>query len=106
MSKDNKNTAQKQSPMMKVAAFIVDKRMLFFLLYVIALIFSLFSSRWVSVENDLAEYLSEEQASRRDAVAVEVYGALITIEELSHGEAAQDPFDFLLDLKASPLIDY
>ena len=54
----------------------------------------------------LAEYLSEEQASRRDAVAVEVYGALITIEELSHGEAAQDPFDFLLDLKASPLIDY
>ena len=65
MSKDNKNTAQKQSPMMKVAAFIVDKRMLFFLLYVIALIFSLFSSRWVSVENDLAEYLSETTETKQ-----------------------------------------
>ncbi len=65
MSKDNKNTAQKRSPMMKVAAFIVDKRMLFFLLYVIALIFSLFSSRWVSVENDLAEYLSETTETKQ-----------------------------------------
>lgn len=54
----------------------------------------------------LAEYLSEEQASRRDVVAVEVYGALAAIEELSHGETARDPFAFLLDLKASPLIDY
>ena len=51
--------------MMKVAAFIVDKRMLFFLLYVIALIFSLFSSRWVSVENDLAEYLSETTETKQ-----------------------------------------
>ena len=64
------------------------------------------SRRGGYVGGRLVEYLSEEQASRRDAVAVEVYGALVAIEELSHGEAARDPFAFLLDLKASPLIGY
>ena len=31
----------------KMAAFIVDKRNLFFLLYIFAIIFSLFSMNWV-----------------------------------------------------------
>ena len=45
------------SVMMKVATFIVDRRNLFFLLFGIAIIFSLIASGWVKVENDLAAYL-------------------------------------------------
>ena len=37
--------------MVKVATFIVDKRNLFFLIFGIAIIFSLVSSSWVKVED-------------------------------------------------------
>lgn len=51
--------------MMIIAAFIVDKRMLFFLIYIIAIIFSLISSNWVTVENDITTYLDESTETRR-----------------------------------------
>ena len=43
--------------MLKICAFIVDKRNLFFLIYAILCIFSVLSRGWVKVENDLAAYL-------------------------------------------------
>ena len=43
--------------MMKLATFIVDKRNLFFLITIIAIIFSVISRNWITVENELAEYL-------------------------------------------------
>ena len=55
----------KSSPLMKICAFIVDKRNLFFLIYIILIIFSIFSSNWVSVENDLSEYLSDDTETRQ-----------------------------------------
>lgn len=55
----------KQSPLTTICAFIVDKRNLFFLIYAILMIFSFFSQKWVSVENDLAAYLSEDTETRR-----------------------------------------
>ena len=51
--------------MLRIAAFVVDKRMLFFLIYIIAIIFSFFSAGWVSVENDIAAYLSDETETRQ-----------------------------------------
>ena len=51
--------------MTHIAAFIIDKRMLFFLIYAIAIVFSLFSSKWVRVENDVTMYLSEDTETRR-----------------------------------------
>ncbi len=48
-----------ESFMIKVATFIVDRRNLFFLIFGIAIIFSLFSSSWVKVENALSAYLPE-----------------------------------------------
>lgn len=51
--------------MLKVASFIVDKRMLFFLIYILLIIFSLFSRNWVEVESDLAAYLSPETETRQ-----------------------------------------
>ena len=37
----------------KLSTFIVDKRNLFFLMYIFAFIFCIFSMNWVQVENDL-----------------------------------------------------
>lgn len=51
--------------MVKMATFIVDKRNLFFLAYIIALVFSLFSRNWVRVENDITKYLPDSTETRQ-----------------------------------------
>ena len=51
--------------MEKVAAFIVDKRKLFFLLYLFALIFSVIARGWVQVENDITTYLPDSTETRQ-----------------------------------------
>lgn len=56
--------------MEKVAAFIVDKRNLFFLLYIFVLVFCLISMSWVEVENDVTVYLSEDTETRQGIVAM------------------------------------
>ena len=50
--------------MKKIAAFIVDKRNLIFLIVIIGMIFSLFSRSWVKVEDDLSEYLPDSCSTR------------------------------------------
>lgn len=54
----------------KIATFIVDKRTLFFLLYVFAIIFSLISMSWVKVENDVTAYLAEDTEIRQGLEAM------------------------------------
>lgn len=49
----------------KFAALIVGKRHLFFLLYIFALIFCMFSMNWVEVENDVTKYLPEDTETRQ-----------------------------------------
>ena len=56
---------QKGSVMEKVAQFIVDKRNLFFLLYIAAMIFCMFSMNWKSVETDVTVYLNGESETRQ-----------------------------------------
>ncbi len=51
--------------MEKICAFIVDKRNLFFLIFTLLIVFSLVSSSWVSVENDISVYLSDETETRQ-----------------------------------------
>ncbi len=53
------------SIMLKICAFIVDKRNLFFLIYAILCIFSTISRNWVNVENDLAYYLPGTSETRK-----------------------------------------
>ncbi|MBQ1170230.1 MAG: MMPL family transporter [Oscillospiraceae bacterium] len=48
-----------------MAAFIVDKRNVFFLLYAFAFLFCIFSMGWVSVENDVTKYLPEDAEIRQ-----------------------------------------
>ena len=54
----------------KLATFIVDKKTLFFLLYIFAVIFCAFSSGWVNVENDVTTYLPEDTETRQGIVAM------------------------------------
>lgn len=56
---------EKQKPIEKIAAFIVDKRKGFYFIYILLIIFSFFSMGWVNVNNDVTDYLSEETETKR-----------------------------------------
>ncbi len=62
---DKSNAKPKISFFERLATFIVDKRNLFFLIYIAGMIFCLFSSGWVSVNDDLTSYLPEEAETRQ-----------------------------------------
>lgn len=59
------NSVEKPSVMVKVATFIVDRRNLFFLLFIMAVVFSAIASGWVSVENSLPYYLPETTETKQ-----------------------------------------
>ncbi len=48
----------------RLAAFIVDKRSLFFLVYILAIVFSVFSLGWVRVNESTTDYLAEDTETR------------------------------------------
>lgn len=54
----------------RIAAFIVGKRGIIFLIYIAAIVFSLFSMSWVQVENDVTNYLSEDTEIRQGLEAM------------------------------------
>ena len=56
--------------MERLATFIVDKRRWFFLIYIAAAIFCVFSMSWVTVENDITQYLDEETETRQGLEAM------------------------------------
>ncbi len=81
------------SVMLKICAFIVDKRNLFFLIYAILCIFSVISRGWVSVENDLAEYLPATSETRKGLDLMEeqftTYGSVkVMVANISYDQAA------------------
>lgn len=87
--------------MVKVAEFIVDKRNLVFLLLIIGVIFSMFSGKWVRVENDLKAYLPDESETRQGLDVMNeqfiTYGtAQIMVENVSLNQS-RDIYD---DIKA------
>ncbi len=78
--------------MTKLAAFIVDKRNLVFLLVGIFMAFSLFSRNWVEVENDLTAFLPADSATKEGLDVMErqfiTYGsAKLMAANLSYEEA-------------------
>lgn len=56
---------QSGSFMDRVAVFIVDKRRWFFLFYIAAAVFCVFSMGWVQVEDDITVYLAEGTETRQ-----------------------------------------
>ncbi|MCM1126078.1 MAG: MMPL family transporter [Lachnospiraceae bacterium] len=82
----------KATPMEKLATFIVDKRNLFFLLYVFAIVFCFFSANWVNVENDITTYLPEETETRQGLTLMNdefiTYGsAKVMVSNITHETA-------------------
>lgn len=65
MSKNVSGVSEKQSPMERLSAFIVDKRKAFYLMYIGIAIFCVFSSGWVSVNDDLTSYLPDTTETRQ-----------------------------------------
>ena len=57
--------------MERLAAFIVDKRKAFYLLYIGLAIFCAFSSSWTAVNDDLTSYLPAETETRRGLTVME-----------------------------------
>ena len=80
--------------MLKICAFIVDKRNLFFLIYAILGIFAFVASKWVSVENDLAFYLPGTTETRQGLDLMEeqftTYGtAKVMVANISYDQALE-----------------
>ena len=78
----------------KLSTFVVDKRALFFLLYIFALIFCVFSMNWVNVENDVTTYLPEETETRQGLEAMNenfvTYGsARIMVSNVTYDTAVE-----------------
>lgn len=57
--------SKKISPIEKAAAFIVDRRKGFYLIYILLIIFSFFSTNWVSVNNTITDYLPPDTETHR-----------------------------------------
>ena len=96
MAKEN------DSGMKKVAAFIVDRRNLFFLIYAVALVFSLFSRNWVEVENDITTYLPDDTETRQGLTVMNdnfvTYGSARVMLSNVTQERAQKIADDLLEI--------
>ena len=107
MSKEKNNNS---SFMQKIASFIVDKRNIFFLLYIAAFVFSLFSSGWVSVCNDLSEYLPDDTETRQsmnimDEQFVTYATAKVMVINVTFDEA-EDICDRLEALPQVQMVDF
>lgn len=92
MSAKPKKVKEDGGFMVKVATFIVDRRNLFFLLFGIALIFSVVSMNWVKVENSMSAYLPDITETRQGLDRMEeqfiTYGtAKVMVTNIPYTEA-------------------
>ena len=104
MSKPPKNNTFLQ----KLATFIVDKRSLFFLLYIFAAIFCVFSMNWVKVENDVTTYLPEDTETRQGIVAMNenftsFATARVMVSNITY-DTAQDIYGMLQDIDGVTMV--
>lgn len=101
----------KNNPMEKLAAFIVDKRNLFFLLYTFAIIFCLFSTGWVKVENDITTYLPDSTETKLGLTLMNdefvTYGSasvMVSNVSLKRAESLKEKYRKSPALRRLPLI--
>ena len=92
LSKQTAGVREKQSPMERISAFIVDKRKAFYLMYIGIAVFCVFSSGWVAVNDDLTSYLPDGAETRQGLAVMEeefvTFGASrIMVDNLSFGQA-------------------
>ena len=90
----DKSQNNKTNPMLKLAGFIVDKRNLIFLIYIILTVFSVFSRNWTEVENDLTYYLPSDAETKvgldiMESEFVTLGSAKVMIANISYDEALE-----------------
>ena len=96
--------------MEKIASFIVDRRNLFFLIYIFAILFSIFSTGWVQVENDITTYLPDDTETRQGLTVMNdnfvTYGsARVMVSNVSY-EKAMPLKEQLEDIDGVTSIDF
>lgn len=102
MEEEMIENSQDKNFMYKLAEFIVDKRNLFFLIYIIALVFCIFSRNWVKVENDVTKYLPDSTETRQGLTVMNdqfvTYGtAQVLLANISY-DRAQEAADMIEDI--------
>lgn len=102
MEEKMKENSQDKNFMYKLAEFIVDKRNLFFLIYIIALVFCIFSRNWVKVENDVTKYLPDSTETRQGLTVMNdqfvTYGtAQVLLANISY-DRAREAADMIEDI--------
>ena len=96
--------------MEKLAALIVDKRNLFFLLYIFALIFCAVSTGWVKVENDITTYLPDSTETRQGLTVMNdnfiTYGsARVMVSNISY-DTALDLQEVIEDIDGVDTVEF
>jgi predicted RND superfamily exporter protein len=68
--------------MERLATFIVEKRKIIFVLYIVAIIFSMVSMGWTTVENDVTKYLPDSTETRLGIEAMNANFAAIATAQV------------------------
>lgn len=110
MAEQPKKGSEDGGFMIKVATFIVDRRNLFFLLFGIALIFSVVAMNWVKVENALSAYLPDTTETSQGLSCMEeqfiTYGtAKVMVTNIPYDEA-EEIYEKLDALDSIILLDF
>ena len=105
-----KDTQKGNSFIRSLATFIVDKKTLFFLLYGIAMVFSIFSMGWVQVENDVTTYLPEDTETRQGIeVMNDNFTTFATAKDMVSNvtyQTALDIQEILLDIEGIQMVNF
>lgn len=101
---------EKGNFMEKLAAVIVDKRNVFFLVYIFACVFCLFSMNWTQVENDITKYLSEETETRQGLDTMNEHfatfaSARIMISNITY-EDAKAIYEEIVEVDGVTMVDF
>ena len=101
---------EKGSFMEKIATVVVDKRNLFFLIYIFASVFCLFSMNWKNVENDITVYLSEDTETRQGIVTMNEHfaafgSARIMVSNITY-EDAKLLYDEIVEVEGVTMVDF
>ena len=104
------NQKPKGNAMKKLASFIVDKRNLFFLLYIFALIFCAVATGWVKVENDITTYLPDSTETRQGLTVMNdnfiTYGsARVMVSNISY-DTALDLQEVIEDIDGVDTVEF
>ena len=94
----------------KMSTFIVDKRNLFFLMYIFAFVFCMFSMSWVEVENDVTTYLPPDTETRQGIVAMNenftTFGsAQVMVSNITY-ETATEILDLLEEIPGVDMVTF